>query len=217
MPPVRISPGLLLDEEDFRIEGAVLDHGIPCLTFAFEEKLRVNVWCEGISRLGLPVGPWLREAKRALRQGAPDHSEVCVRDGLVISLGNLKQHALRTAPGQKIAYAVDFAYNERNIEKVVALAREADPPLHRGPVPRRRRQYRRRKMAFNGAPGGRQTSVRRPPHSISLLGSLSGRGDELTREAEATSAAAESEDAKHKTHSRMVSDAINMVSDAIKA
>ena len=112
MPPVRLSPGLLLDEEDFRIEGAVLDHGIPCLTFAFEEKLRVNVWCEGISRLGLPVGPWLREAKRALRQGAPDHSEVWVRDGLVISLGNLKQHALRTAPGQKIAYAVDFAYNE---------------------------------------------------------------------------------------------------------
>jgi ribonuclease Z len=148
MPPVRLSPGLLLDEEDFRIEGAVLDHGIPCLTFAFEEKLRVNVWCEGISRLGLPVGPWLREAKRALRQGAPDHSEVCVRDGLVISLGNLKQHALRTAPGQKIAYAVDFAYNERNIEKVVALAREADPPLHRGPVPRRRRQYRRRKMGI---------------------------------------------------------------------
>jgi hypothetical protein len=50
------------------------------------------------------------------------------------------------------------------------------------PVPRRRRQYRRRKMAFNGAPGGRQTSVRRPPHSISLLGSLSGpRGRTDTR------------------------------------
>ena len=31
MPPVRLSPGLLLDEEEFRIVGAVLDHGIPCL------------------------------------------------------------------------------------------------------------------------------------------------------------------------------------------
>jgi ribonuclease Z len=27
---------------------------------------------------------------------------------------------------KKIAYAVDLAYNERNIEKVVALARDAD-------------------------------------------------------------------------------------------
>jgi ribonuclease Z len=33
---------------------------------------------------------------------------------------------LRHAPPQKIAYAVDLAYNERNVEKVVALARDAD-------------------------------------------------------------------------------------------
>jgi ribonuclease Z len=57
MPPVRLSPGLLLDEEEFRVQGTVLDHGIPCLAFAFEEKLRVNVWREGLRRLGLPVGP----------------------------------------------------------------------------------------------------------------------------------------------------------------
>jgi ribonuclease Z len=126
IPPVRLSRGLLLDEEEFRVEGTVLDHGIPCLAFAFEEKLRVNVWREGLRRLGLPVGPWLREAKRAVRQGAPDHSQVCVHDGLAISLGDLKQHALRTARGQKIAYVVDLAYDERNVEKVVALARDSD-------------------------------------------------------------------------------------------
>jgi hypothetical protein len=33
--------------------------------------------------------------------------QVCVRDGVAISLGDLKQHALRTARGQKIAYAVE--------------------------------------------------------------------------------------------------------------
>jgi ribonuclease Z len=89
----------------------VLDHGIPCLAFAFEEKLSVNVWREGLRRLGLPVGPWLREAKRAVRQGAPDHSQVCVHDGLAVSLGDLKQHALRTARGQKIAYVVELAWD----------------------------------------------------------------------------------------------------------
>jgi ribonuclease Z len=123
---VRQPPGLLLDEEEFRVESVVLNHGIPCLAFAFGEKLRVNVWREGLSQLGLPVGPWLREAKRAVRQGAPDTSQVRVRDGLVISLGELKQHALRTARGQKIAYVVDLAYDEQNIKKVVALARDAD-------------------------------------------------------------------------------------------
>jgi ribonuclease Z len=126
MPPVRLSPGLLLDEEEFRVKAAVLDHGISCLAFAFEEKLRVNVWREGLRRLGFPVGPWLREAKRAVRQGTPDDTQVYVRDGLAILLGDLKKYALRTARGQKIAYVVDLAYNERNIENVLALARDAD-------------------------------------------------------------------------------------------
>jgi ribonuclease Z len=123
---VRLAPGLLLDEEEFWVEGAVLDHGIPCLAFALEEKLRVNVWREGLRRLGLPVGPWLREAKAAVRLGAPDHTEIGVSDGLTISLGDLRQHALRTARGQKVAYVVDLAYEKLNVEKVVALAREAN-------------------------------------------------------------------------------------------
>jgi ribonuclease Z len=35
-------------------------------------------------------------------------------------------HALRTARGQKIAYVVDAAYHEKNIDRIVALARGAD-------------------------------------------------------------------------------------------
>lgn len=81
---------------------------------------------DGLEELDLPVGPWLREAKRAVRDGAPDQDEICVRDGLSVSLGELKKSALRTAPGQKIAYVVDLVYSERNVEKVVALAKGAD-------------------------------------------------------------------------------------------
>ena len=43
LPEVQQSPGLLLDEDEFRIDGAMLDHGIPCFAFALTEKLRVNV------------------------------------------------------------------------------------------------------------------------------------------------------------------------------
>jgi ribonuclease Z len=124
--PARLPPGTLLDEDEFRIVGVVLDHGTPCLAFAFEEKLRVNVWSEGLKLLRLPVGPWLSDAKRAVRRGAPDDSEIVIRHDQSIPLGVLKQHVLRTARGQKIAYVVDAAYNEKNIDRIVALARGAD-------------------------------------------------------------------------------------------
>jgi ribonuclease Z len=92
---------------------AVLDHGTPCLAFAFEEKLRVNVWSEGLGLLRLGVGPWLNEAKRAVR-------------GVSYRLAVLKQHVLRTGRGQKIAYVVDAEYHERNVDKIISLARGAD-------------------------------------------------------------------------------------------
>ena len=126
VPPERLSSGVLLDEDEFRIKSVVLDHGTPCLAFAFEEKLRVNVWSEGLSLLRLGVGPWLNEAKRAVRRGAPDESAIAISQDLSIPLGVLKQHALRTARGQKIAYVVDAAYHDRNVEKIIALARDAD-------------------------------------------------------------------------------------------
>jgi ribonuclease Z len=126
LSPVPLPPGMLLDEDQFQIRSIVLDHGTPCLAFAFEEKLRVNVWSEGLKSLQLGAGSWLNEAKRAVRLGAPDDSEVVISPDLSISLGVLKQHALRTARGQKIAYVVDAAYHEKNIDRIVALARGAD-------------------------------------------------------------------------------------------
>jgi hypothetical protein len=89
--PARLPPGTLLDDDEIRIKGVVLDHGTPCLALAFEEKLRVNVWSEGLKSLQLGVGPWLNEAKRAVRWGAPDDSEIIIRRDLSIPLGVLKQ------------------------------------------------------------------------------------------------------------------------------
>jgi ribonuclease Z len=126
LSPVPLPPGMLLDEDEFQIRSVVLDHGTPCLAFSFEEKLRVNVWSEGLKSLQLGVGPWLKEAKRAVRRGAPDDSEVVVSPDQSIPLGMLKQHVLRTARGQKIAYVVDTAYHEENVDRIITLARGAD-------------------------------------------------------------------------------------------
>src|SRR5262245_27654022 len=78
--------GLGLDGDEFSVEAVVLDHGIPCLAFALQERLRVNVWREGLDRLGLPVGPWLNEAKRAARRHDADDTVIAVDAARTITL-----------------------------------------------------------------------------------------------------------------------------------
>jgi len=126
LPAPALPPGTLLDEAEFRVEGAALDHGTPSLAFAFQEKLRINVWREGLDQLGLPVGAWLNDAKQAVRRGAPDDSRIQVSHDLSIPLSRLKQHALRTTRGHRIAYVVDAAFHAANSAKILVLASGAD-------------------------------------------------------------------------------------------
>jgi ribonuclease Z len=125
--------GVALDEEDFQIRGAMLDHGIPSLAFAFAEKLRVNVWKDRLDRLGLAVGPWLKQAKRAVRRGDPDDTPIAALRKergrprpAMMALGELKAEAFQVAPGQIFAYVVDTSYHAQNAAKIIDLAREAD-------------------------------------------------------------------------------------------
>jgi len=121
-----LAPGLAVDEDDFSIEAAVFDHGLPCLGFALQERLRVNVWREGLAELKLPAGPWLNEAKRAVRRGDPDETPVAVGDGRTMALGELKARALHVGAGQRVVYITDIAGDAQNIARAVALARGAD-------------------------------------------------------------------------------------------
>ena len=118
-----LAPGVVLDDEEVLVEAAELDHGIPCLAFAVRERLRVDVWREGLQALGLPVGPWLLEAKRALRRGLPDTAPVRVDGGQVVPLGLLRGRALHAAPGQALGYVTDIAFTPDNVARCVALTR----------------------------------------------------------------------------------------------
>jgi len=119
--PVDLPGGVLVDEETFRIRAAVLDHRIPCLGFALEEKFHVNVWKSGLESLGLPTGPWLRDLKLAVARGKPDDTII---QG--IPLGTLRDRVLRIVPGQKIAYVTDVVFHPANAAAIVDLARGAD-------------------------------------------------------------------------------------------
>jgi ribonuclease Z len=125
--------GALLDDGGFRVRAAPLDHRIPCLGFAIEERQHVNVWKNRVEALGPPVGPWLRELKKAVLRGDPDDAPFYIRwreagaeRELAMPLGELRREILRLVPGQKIGYITDVVYNDDNARRVVDLVREAD-------------------------------------------------------------------------------------------
>ncbi len=128
-----IPDGVLVDDDTFRVRGVLLDHKIPCLAFSLEEKAHVNVWKTKLQDLGLPVGPWLKDLKRAVLRGDADESPCRVwwREGAdirerTLSLGWLKERVLQIVPGQKLAYVVDAVYHAENARAIVELARHAD-------------------------------------------------------------------------------------------
>ncbi len=128
-----VADGILLDEETFRIRCVLLDHKIPCLAFALEEKNHVNIMKNRLLERGFAVGPWLTELKTAVLRGDPDDGLFRVwwreRDRLrerFLSLGSLKEEILQIVPGQKIAYVTDAVCSNGNAACITELARRAD-------------------------------------------------------------------------------------------
>src|SRR5262249_118851 len=172
LPP--LAPGTLLDEEGFRIESVVLDHGTPCLALAFQEKLRINVWREGLHLLELPVGPWLNEAKRAVRRGAPDDSRILIRDDRFVPLGVLKaaRAAQRAWTQNRLRGRRRFPCIEHREHHRVGARRR--PALHRDGIPGRGRRARRRTVPSHRRAGGHARKERRrfPAGAVSFLCSI---------------------------------------------
>jgi ribonuclease Z len=121
----RITEDVLCREPGFQVSTAVLEHRTPCLAFAIEEPAHINVWKNRLTELGLPVGPWLRELKRAVVEHRPDDHGVRLDGGRTIRLGDLRS-AVTVTLGQKIGYVTDAADTDANRNAIVRLVRNAD-------------------------------------------------------------------------------------------
>ena len=131
--PPALAPGVLLDDPALTVRAAFFEHRTPCLGFAVEETMHVNVWKNRLAELGLPTGPWLKVLKDAVLGGAPDDTPIRAswrdRDGpheRVFPLHELKEKVLQLVPGEKIVYVTDVVYEEENARRIAALAADAD-------------------------------------------------------------------------------------------
>jgi ribonuclease Z len=125
---------ILLREPSFLIEAAWFDHRIPCLGLSLKENFYVNINKQGLKELGLPVGPWLTQFKKALHEKRDPKGDFIVtykEEGIVTKerkfiLGELARKIATVSPGQKITYITDMAGSQENFEKAIKLAYKSD-------------------------------------------------------------------------------------------
>ncbi|HUP05841.1 MAG TPA: MBL fold metallo-hydrolase [Caldimonas sp.] len=124
---------VLHDDPLFRVRAAIVDHEMPVLAFAIEEKAQVRVAVDRIAAAGLATGAWLRTLKRAVLDGAPDDTPIDLawrdRTGERTerrSVGELRHLVLDTVPGRRIGYVTDLRATPGNVERLERLLGDAD-------------------------------------------------------------------------------------------
>ena len=84
-----------------------------------------------LAEMGLAVGPWLKDLKRAVQEDMPDDSPIRAywhdRDGRherLLPLGELRARALQQVKGEKLCYATDLVYHAENEARKFHLTAE---------------------------------------------------------------------------------------------
>jgi ribonuclease Z len=124
---------VLHDETAFCVRGRFVDHDMPCLALAIEEKAHLKVGKDRLAALGVTAGAWLRELKHAVLTGAPDTSPIEVRwrdrDGthaFTRTVGELREVVLEVVPGRRIGYVTDLRFTEANVQALLELLHGVD-------------------------------------------------------------------------------------------
>ncbi len=124
--------GRIVEDPQLQVQAEHLDHLIPSLAFALQERIHVNVHKERVAEMGLPIGPWLKELKEAIWKNEQEEKSFVIpttekenSPQKEVSFKALKD-LVTISPGQKIAYVADCRFTRENIDKIVRLAERAD-------------------------------------------------------------------------------------------
>jgi ribonuclease Z len=116
--------GILLKEFPFTVKALLLEHQIPCLAFSIEEEFHINIDKALLNERELPIGPWLAELKKVIREQRPGETKVAILDR-TFTLEELRDIATMTK-GQKISYVTDVSLTDENIGRIIEFVRSSD-------------------------------------------------------------------------------------------
>lgn len=118
----------LLDEALFTVRATIVDHEMPVLAFAIDEKPQLRVAGDRVAALGLATGAWLHTLKSAVLAGADDATPIEVawrdRDGdhqQVRRVGELRPAVLDAVEGRRIGYVTDLCFTPANVGRLQRL------------------------------------------------------------------------------------------------
>lgn len=133
LAPWQPAGDLLHEDVACRVRARFVDHGMPCLAFAVEEKTQATIAKDRLAALGVATGAWLRELKRAVLDGAPDDTPIELhwrdRDGehrMRRPLAALRDIVIAARRGRRIGYVTDLRYTAANMETLSQLLAGAD-------------------------------------------------------------------------------------------
>jgi ribonuclease Z len=125
--------GIVDKSPHYTVNVLSLDHKIPSLAYSLEERFHININKERLTKLGLPVGPWLRDLKGYIWEEKPDNWQVKISEKsnprkiiARVALGELKQKICTFTRGQKIVYVSDCRGTEENFRRIIRFAANAD-------------------------------------------------------------------------------------------
>jgi ribonuclease Z len=131
--PFELADDVLHEESTFRVRARFVDHDVPCLAFAIEEKARLKVGKDRLAALGVSTGAWLRALKHAVMTGAPGDTPIRVewrdRDGdhaITRKVAELRDVILDIVPGRRVGYVTDLRYTDANVQTLTQLLAGAD-------------------------------------------------------------------------------------------
>jgi len=130
-----IEGGVLVDHPFYRVRTEILDHRIPSLAFALEEKFRINIRKDVLREMAIPPGRWLMELKDGIARNADPSTPIQAswrneNSGQLLerafTLGELHEKLVLITKGMKIAYISDAVCSPENEMKMISIAGGAD-------------------------------------------------------------------------------------------
>ncbi len=128
--PFPCPDGLLLETPAYRVRAVPLDHGgIDSLGYALEETLHVAIHKDALLREGLSPGPWLSAFKEWVRGDRKETGPLVALlpsgETADRSPAELLKRIAHVERGMKLVYVTDVAPHEKNLRRIIDLARGA--------------------------------------------------------------------------------------------